>query len=100
VVPQHFPRQADESHHDCTNLTRTAGLRAINAEVPIPLERVDVRAEVTDTAATVTLRQVYRNVEKVPLEVVYVFPLDEGRCRLRLRGQRRRHDIRRRGEGA
>ena len=31
-----------------------------------------------DAAARVTIRQSYRNLETVPLEVVYTFPLDEG----------------------
>jgi Ca-activated chloride channel family protein len=33
---------------------------------------------VVDAAARVTIRQSYRNLETVPLEVVYTFPLDEG----------------------
>ncbi len=44
----------------------------------IPLEHVHVDAHVVDVCARVTVRQSYRNRESVPLEVVYVFPLDEG----------------------
>jgi Ca-activated chloride channel homolog len=45
---------------------------------PIPLEHVRVESRVTDFSARVTVHQSYRNREGVPLEVVYVFPLDEG----------------------
>jgi Ca-activated chloride channel family protein len=44
---------------------------------PIPLEHVHVEVTAVDLAARVTLRQHFRNTEAVPLEVVYVFPLDE-----------------------
>jgi len=44
----------------------------------IPLEHVRVEAHVVDVCARVTVHQAYRNRESVPLEVVYVFPLDEG----------------------
>jgi len=45
---------------------------------PIPLQHVHVDAQVIDLCARVTVHQAYRNVESAPLEVVYVFPLDEG----------------------
>ena len=44
----------------------------------IPLEHVDVRAEITAAHARVTCTQRYRNQELRPVEAVYVFPLDEG----------------------
>jgi Ca-activated chloride channel family protein len=44
----------------------------------IPLDHVRVDAHIVDLCARVTVRQCYRNREDVPLEVVYVFPLDEG----------------------
>jgi len=43
----------------------------------IPLEHVDVRAEITGAHARVTCTQCYRNQEPQPVEAVYVFPLDE-----------------------
>ena len=43
----------------------------------IPLEHVDVRAEITGAHARVTCTQRYRNQEPQPVEAVYVFPLDE-----------------------
>jgi hypothetical protein len=55
-----------------------AGLIARETSRPIPLDRVSVDAQVVDLCARVTVRQCYRNHEDVPLEVVYVFPLDEG----------------------
>ena len=61
-----------------TPLPTTSGLWTPSHRHPVPLQRVDVSAAVGDVAATVTLRQVYRNAEQTPLEVVYVFPLDEG----------------------
>ncbi len=44
----------------------------------IPLEHVRVEVHVVDLCARVTVHQCYRNREDQPLEVVYVFPLDEG----------------------
>ena len=43
----------------------------------IPLEHVDVRAEILGAHARVTFTQRYRNQESRPVEAVYVFPLDE-----------------------
>jgi len=43
----------------------------------IPLEHVDVRAEITGAHARVICTQRYRNHEPRPVEAVYVFPLDE-----------------------
>jgi len=54
-----------------------SGLMVPGREAPIPLEHVQVEAKVVDLAARVTLRQRFRNREHVPLEVVYVFPIDE-----------------------
>ena len=55
-----------------------SGLFSRDTRQPIPLDHVRVEARVIDAAARVTIRQSYRNIETVPLEVVYVFPLDEG----------------------
>jgi Ca-activated chloride channel homolog len=44
----------------------------------VPLEHVHVEARVIDLCARVTVHQRYRNHETVPVEAVYVFPLDEG----------------------
>ena len=48
------------------------------AQAQIPLEHVDVRADVSGAHARVTFTQRYRNRESTPVEAVYVFPLDEG----------------------
>jgi hypothetical protein len=53
-----------------------SGLMVPGRTEPIPLERVHVEVTCVDLAARVTLRQHFRNSEAVPLEVVYVFPLD------------------------
>ena len=55
-----------------------SGLFSREAGQSIPLDHVRVEAHVVDAAARVTIRQSYRNIENVPLEVVYAFPLDEG----------------------
>ena len=55
-----------------------SGLFSVATQQPIPLDHVRVEAHVVDAAARVTIRQSYRNLENVPLEVVYTFPLDEG----------------------
>jgi len=44
----------------------------------VPLEHVDVRAEIRGACARVTCVQRYRNNESRPIEAIYVFPLDEG----------------------
>ncbi len=41
----------------------------------VPLEGVEVRAELTDLLEEVTLAQTYRNRENVNIEAVYTFPL-------------------------
>jgi len=48
------------------------------AQAQIPLEHVDVRADVSGAHARVTFTQRYRNRESTPVEALYVFPLDEG----------------------
>ena len=55
-----------------------SGLVARESGQSIPLEHVRVDARVVDFCARVTVHQCYRNREGVPLEVVYVFPVDEG----------------------
>lgn len=42
---------------------------------PVPLERVSLGGEILGEHARLTVRQVYRNVESVPIEAIYVFPL-------------------------
>ena len=55
-----------------------SGLFSKATLTPVPLDRVRVEAHIVDAAARITIRQSYRNLERVPLEVVYTFPLDEG----------------------
>jgi Ca-activated chloride channel homolog len=56
----------------------TTGLLVRESGHPVPLEHVRVEAQVTDLTARVSVHQAYRNLEGRPIEVVYVFPLDEG----------------------
>jgi Ca-activated chloride channel family protein len=66
------------SHTLSLEPTVTSGLIASGSGRSIPLDHVRVEAHVVDLCARVTVHQSYRNQETVPLEVVYVFPLDEG----------------------
>ena len=48
----------------------------------LPLDRIDVRAEITGLTSSVELTQDFVNAFDVPLEASYVFPLpDRGRSR-------------------
>lgn len=49
-----------------------------DAVAPVPLAGVVVEADVVEWCARVTVAQRYVNREAVPIEAVYVFPLDEG----------------------
>lgn len=48
------------------------------AEHPVALEGVRIDGKVSGACVEVTITQRYRNREQVPIEAVYVFPLDEG----------------------
>jgi Ca-activated chloride channel family protein len=50
----------------------------VAAGQPVPLAGVKIEAEVKDFASRVVMTQRYRNAEAVPIEAVYVFPLEEG----------------------
>jgi len=50
------------------------GLRSVDGK-PIPLRGVDVSGDVVGGTARIKVRQRYENVEKVPVEAIYVFPL-------------------------
>jgi Ca-activated chloride channel family protein len=56
----------------------SSGLFSAATHAPVPLERVRVDVHVVEAVARVVVRQSYRNLENVPLEAVYTFPLDEG----------------------
>jgi hypothetical protein len=61
--------------------TRTAvqgGLFASGGQAAVPLTGVSIAADVRSLCARVTVTQRYVNREAVPIEAVYVFPLDEG----------------------
>ena len=46
----------------------------------VPLEGVRIDARLAGLATQVTVAQRYRNREAVPVEAVYVFPLEEVGC--------------------
>ena len=55
-----------------------AAMGLVAGERPIPLEGVRVDAKLSGPSLEVTVTQRYRNTETVPVEAVYVFPLEEG----------------------
>jgi len=61
-----------------TSLLSHSRVGLCTADARVPLERVDVRADIQGAQARVTCTQRYRNSEPRPIEAVYVFPLDEG----------------------
>ena len=61
-----------------TSLLSHSRVGLCTADARVPLERVDVRADIQGAQARVTCTQRYRNSELRPIEAVYVFPLDEG----------------------
>ena len=54
------------------------GMLITKAGTPLPLLGVDITVDACDTAARVTVVQQYANAEKVPIEALYSFPLEEG----------------------
>ncbi len=59
-----------------------AGLGALRTERGnLPLDRIDVRAEITGLTSRVELTQDFVNAFDVPLEASYVFPLPDRRGR-------------------
>src|SRR5262249_17868579 len=68
-----FHRQA-EGVEDMTVQPVPAGLCTIQG-APVPLEEVEIRAQLRDLLVEVTVAQAYRNAETVPIEAVYTFPL-------------------------
>ncbi|CAF3800096.1 unnamed protein product [Adineta steineri] len=43
----------------------------------VPLKKVNIKAELYSFAADVTITQVFRNDEQIPIEAVYCFPIEE-----------------------
>ena len=60
-----------------TTTSTTSGLTT-TAGAPVPLCGVRVDAEISGLCAHVEVTQRYANREPLPIEAVYVFPLDEG----------------------
>jgi len=58
-------------------MTKETKSGLFHGDVPVSLEGVHVRAKLAGTCVDVTVTQRYRNREAVPIEAVYVFPLDE-----------------------
>lgn len=60
-----------------SNSSSNFGLLPIQPEIRIPLKYIQVEADLKDFIGTVTLTQVYKNIELHPIECQYVFPLDD-----------------------
>jgi Ca-activated chloride channel family protein len=58
------------------NVDQECGL--VTGDRAVPLEGVRTEARLTGACVEVTVTQRYRNREAVPVEAVYIFPLDEG----------------------
>ena len=64
---------------DATITAHTAGLFVQDdVAAPVSLTGVSVEGTITGLCARVSVAQRYRNAESTPIEVVYLFPLDEG----------------------
>jgi hypothetical protein len=48
-----------------------------SSEMCVPLKQLSVEATIRSFAANVTIKQVFRNDENVPIEAVYCFPIEE-----------------------
>lgn len=55
-------------------MNEMGGLKSVDGK-PIPLRAVDVSGDVLGGTARIRVRQRYENVEKTPIEAIYVFPL-------------------------
>lgn len=60
------------------NRTMTAPVLEPVREGRIALQSVNVKAEIENLLCQVTVKQVYRNLEKINIEAVYTFPLPVG----------------------
>lgn len=49
----------------------------LHLPAPVPLTKVDLHVKVVDFVAEVQLTQEYRNRESMPIEAVYMFPVEE-----------------------
>ena len=45
--------------------------------VPVPLQDVKINAKIVDFVSEITVTQSFVNVENNPIEVVYMFPIEE-----------------------
>lgn len=59
-------------------MTKETWVGLFTGERKIPLEGVRVDARLSGPCVEVTVTQRYRNTESVPVEAVYVFPMEEG----------------------
>jgi Ca-activated chloride channel family protein len=63
---------------DSTSTKRSGLFTTTDARAPVPLSGVSIDADIRSFYAKVVVAQRYVNQEATPIEVVYVFPLDEG----------------------
>ena len=78
------PMSDGEAAHVAASFPEEAGLIFLRTDRGnLPLDRLDVRADITGLTARVELTQDFRNAFDVPLEATYIFPLPD-----RARGHR------------
>jgi Ca-activated chloride channel homolog len=71
------PTRADNPVRVLTEPGEIPQLKIAGGEEQLPLEHTHVSAELTGTAAGVTVTQTYKNTHAQPIEAIYVFPLPE-----------------------
>ncbi|XP_069825881.1 protein mono-ADP-ribosyltransferase PARP4-like isoform X4 [Dendropsophus ebraccatus] len=78
-TPDHRPIQPEPSDDVLLELPEgqvtKGGLEGSDGQ-QVPLQRIDVKAQVVDLAAKVVMFQTYKNESSFPIEAKYVFPLD------------------------
>lgn len=71
---------SDTELHACTGPAHEAGFGSLETDRGcLPLEMVEVSAQIVGLTAATRLRQAFVNVFADPLEAVYVFPCRRGR---------------------
>jgi hypothetical protein len=67
----------DELRKLCNqNASSSSFLVTKDGNVPVPLKQVDLNVNIKNDLASYVMTQQYVNIEDVPLETVYLFPMD------------------------
>ena len=49
----------------------------LNDAIPVPLKKVNINAKIVDFVSEITVTQSYVNVESIPIQIIYTFPVEE-----------------------